>query len=121
MSHASSLIVLTECYLPSCSPRKAHDHVHSQQGLCNSSKANFQLCRTPCAGSPTLTRSLWTCSTPAMAHNRAQYGTDLQSTSQDMLTALDRSAMALNMVARTLENEFAERFGHTGVRSICKQ
>jgi hypothetical protein len=50
-----------------------------------------------------------------MAHSRAQYGTDLQSTSQDMLTALDRSAMALNMIAHTLENEFAERFGHTGV------
>lgn len=51
-----------------------------------------------------------------MAHGRAQYGTDLLSTSQDMLTALDRSAMALNMIAHTLENEFSERFGHTGVR-----
>lgn len=49
-----------------------------------------------------------------MAHHH-QYGTDLQSTSQDMLTALDRSAAALNMIAHTLENEFAERFGHTGV------
>lgn len=51
-----------------------------------------------------------------MAHGRAQYGTDLLSTSQDVLTALDRSAMALNMIAHTLENEFSERFGHTGVR-----
>jgi hypothetical protein len=52
-----------------------------------------------------------------MAH-RAQYGTDLLSSSQDMLTSLDRSAMALNMIAHTLENEFAKRFGHTGVRVV---
>lgn len=52
-----------------------------------------------------------------MTH-RAQYGTDLLSSSQDMLTSLDRSAMALNMIAHTLENEFAERFGHTGVRVV---
>jgi hypothetical protein len=40
---------------------------------------------------------------------------DLLGTSRDLLTSLDRSAAALNMVAHTLENEFAERFGHTGV------
>jgi hypothetical protein len=52
-----------------------------------------------------------------MAHSRSQYGTDpLSTSSQDMLTALDRSAMTLNMIAHTLENEFSERFGHTGVR-----
>mgnify|MGYP001807492521 CR=1 FL=1 len=54
-----------------------------------------------------------------MAH-RAQYSTDLLSSSQDMLTSLDRSAMALNMIAHTLENEFAERFGHTGVRVVVE-
>lgn len=53
-----------------------------------------------------------------MAHGRAQYGTDLLSTSQDVLTALDRSAMALNMIAHTLENEFSERFGHTGANPL---
>lgn len=37
-----------------------------------------------------------------------------------MLTSLDRSAMALNMIAHTLENEFAERFGHTGVRAVVE-
>lgn len=49
----------------------------------------------------------------------AHYGTDLLSTSNDLLTCLDRSAVALNMIAHTLENEFAERFGHTGVSSTA--
>eukprot|EP00878_Enallax_costatus_P016446 GHUV01017251.1.p1 GENE.GHUV01017251.1~~GHUV01017251.1.p1 ORF type:complete len:158 (+),score=46.95 GHUV01017251.1:335-808(+) len=48
----------------------------------------------------------------------AQYGTDLLSSSQDLLTSLDRSAMALNMIAHTLENEFVERFGHTGANPL---
>lgn len=39
---------------------------------------------------------------------------DLLGTSRDLLTSLDRSAATLNMVAHTLENEFAERFGNTG-------
>jgi hypothetical protein len=47
----------------------------------------------------------------------AHYGIDLLSTSNDLLTSLDRGAVALNMIAHTLENEFAERFGHTGVRT----
>lgn len=46
----------------------------------------------------------------------AHYGADLLTSSQDLLTSLDRSAVALNMIAHTLENEFSERFGHTGVR-----
>lgn len=45
---------------------------------------------------------------------------DLLGTSRDLLTSLDRSAATLNMVAHTLENEFAERFGHTGVSFMLK-
>eukprot|EP00775_Hariotina_reticulata_P006432 gene6432-6662_t len=48
----------------------------------------------------------------------AHYGLDLLSTSNDLLTSLDRSAVALNMIAHTLENEFAERFGHTGANPL---
>lgn len=59
--------------------------------------------------------------TTTSSRSTMQYpGTDLLSTSQDMLTSLDRSAMALNMIAHTLENEFEERFGHTGVRSAAQ-
>lgn len=49
----------------------------------------------------------------------AQYTADLLASSRDLLMSIDRSAMALNMVAHTLENEFSERFGHTGVSCSC--
>lgn len=50
-------------------------------------------------------------------HHHLRAGSELQATSTDLLTALERSAMALNTIAHTLENEFSQRFGHTGVRT----
>lgn len=48
-----------------------------------------------------------------MAH---MHGADLQGAAHDLLTSLERSAVSLDAVAHALENEFMQRFGHTGVR-----
>ena len=55
-----------------------------------------------------------------MARLNAIPGTDLASTADDLITLLERSRATLSTVGHALEQEFAERFGDSGVRRAAR-